>query len=153
MAVGKLFDVKEVDAVNAIKDYTSSNNRSQVIEKGSNKILLDAYNANPSSMNAAISNFKAINHPSKIVILGDMFELGNDSKTEHMIVRETALNQDFKSCYFIGNHFKEGFETESNTFSTKTEFISALQKKPIKDSLILLKGSRGIGLEEIVEYL
>ena len=153
LAVAKKFKVETRLAIEAVKNYSPTNNRSQVIDKDSNKILLDAYIANPTSMQAAVSNFISIKHNQKVVILGDMFELGETSKEEHINLFKTTLEAGFKSNFFIGKHFKDALPQEKNVFLDKLSFIEHLTTNKIENSLVLIKGSRGIGLEDILDHL
>lgn len=153
LAVGKYLGVKVEDAVQAVSTYSPTNNRSQVLETTSNKILLDAYNANPTSMSAALQNFEAIKHPQKVVILGDMFELGDSTHQEHLAIWELAAEGDFDHCFFIGNYFSESLGERPGVFKDKNQFKQFLMDNPIKDSLVLIKGSRSVGLEELVQSL
>ena len=153
LSIAKFFAVEDKKAIDAICKYTPSNNRSQVIEQGSNKILLDAYNANPTSMLAAIENFEAIAHKNKTVILGDMFELGNIADAEHKSLFEQVASKKFDNSFFVGAHFKKCLEKEPNVFENKEELINHLKQKKLTDSLILIKGSRGIGLETILKNI
>lgn len=153
LAIAKYFNIEDKQAVDAICNYIPSNNRSQVIEKNGIEILLDAYNANPTSMTAAIENLKSVDHKYKIAILGDMFELGTDSNKEHIELYHKAMNQGFTYCYFVGNHFKKAIPEANNVFATKEELLNVLRKIELKSSLTLIKGSRGIGLETILDSL
>ncbi|KOY50643.1 UDP-N-acetylmuramoyl-tripeptide--D-alanyl-D-alanine ligase [Polaribacter dokdonensis] len=150
ITIGDYFKVDEEQIKNAIEQYESTNNRSQIIKQNSNLIILDAYNANPSSMEVALENFNSLKATKKIVILGDMFELGDDSLHEHQHIIKMTLNMNFDSCYFVGEHF---YSTKSNAelFKTFDDFKLFLQRnKPISSS-ILIKGSRGMRLERILE--
>lgn len=151
LATGKLFNVPDEKAVSAVKNYNPSNNRSQLIEKGTNKLLLDAYNANPSSMSAAIQSFNEVKHPHKVVILGDMFEMGDEAEKEHKQLYQATLELDFKESYFVGHIFYDVLGQMNQVFKTKEDLIAELKTKKLNDALILLKGSRGMGLEELVD--
>jgi len=151
LAVGKRFNVKENDAIEAVKNYTPTNNRSQVLQKGSNSILLDAYNANPTSMAAALENFSKINTEKKVVILGDMYELGETSKEEHQKIYALASQLGFDACYFLGDLFHDAVSDKSNIFTDKSDLVNTLKQISYQDTFILLKGSRGIGLEKLLE--
>ena len=114
MAVGCYFKLTTKQLKIGIEDYVSVNNRSQIVKQNSNQILLDAYNANPSSMGVALENFKRIQNSNKIAILGDMFELGATSAKEHLeIINQAILT---KGCifYFVGSHFFEQKTSHSN---------------------------------------
>jgi len=150
ICIAEYFQIKYVDIVKAISEYTPSNNRSQIIKTSNNKILLDAYNANPSSMKAAIDSFASDKNSNKILILGDMFELGDYSSEEHKKIVELAKRTKIKS-FFIGKNFK--YHNTENSYDTIENFIKNLEENPIIDCFIFIKGSRGITLEKLVKYL
>lgn len=153
VAVGNYFRVSETDIKNAIESYVPSNNRSQLIQKGTNKIILDAYNANPSSMQAALENFAQLKDTNKIVFLGDMFELGKNSATEHQKIADLANSHNFSKVYLIGKAFsatsaKNAFVSESfESFKNSTNYSN------INNATILIKGSRGMALERLLNLL
>ncbi len=155
LCIGKFFGVSLEDANQAIADYVPGNMRSQIIEKGTNTIILDAYNANPSSMEAAINNLAAMKALKKVAILGDMFELEEEAESEHKKIGELLMSKKFDQVFFCGKLMQAARNTYSagNFYKTKDLLIEALKKNPISDSTILVKASRGIGLETIVEYL
>jgi len=155
LAVGCYFKLTTKQLKIGIEDYVSANNRSQIVKKNSNQILLDAYNANPSSMGVALENFKRIQNSNKIAILGDMFELGATSAKEHLeIINQAILT---KGCifYFIGSHFFEQKTSHSNFlfFETFEDLKSHLKEMAISNTSILIKGSRGMALERVLELL
>lgn len=150
ICIAEYFQIKYVDIVKAISEYTPSNNRSQIIKTSNNKILLDAYNANPSSMKASIDSFASDKNSNKILILGDMFELGDYSSEEHKKIIELAKRTKIKS-FFIGKNFK--YHNTENSYDTIENFIKNLEENPILDCFIFIKGSRGIALEKLVKYL
>ena len=150
ICIAEYFQIKYVDIVKAISEYTPSNNRSQIIKTSNNKILLDAYNANPSSMKASIDSFASDKNSNKILILGDMFELGDYSSEEHKKIVELAKRTKIKS-FFIGKNFK--YHNTENSYDTIENFIKNLEENPILDCFIFIKGSRGIALEKLVKYL
>lgn len=154
ITIGKYFNIDEIDIKNAIENYTPTNNRSQLIEKGSNHIILDAYNANPSSMSAALTNFIQLNAKAKIAILGDMFELGTESLEEHKKLIESLKKQPTIEVFFIGKDFYSNKTTDShfNFFESYDDFMKHYQKKP-HNSTILIKGSRGMALERTLDLL
>lgn len=155
ICIGNYFKVSNEAISEAISTYTPSNNRSQVVKSKRNTIILDAYNANPTSMKSAIESFAIIDHPSKLAILGDMFELGLESEKEHQAIIELIKNDGIRT-FFVGERFYEHKTKETaNTFffKSKENLKEQLKNEVLKDKLILLKGSRGIGLEEIVEKL
>ncbi len=153
--VGHYLEVDPLRIKEAIDNYSPSNNRSQLFQVRTNKVILDAYNANPTSMKGALENFKNIKHPNKVVILGDMLELGEYSNIEHKNIIEYLSNFSFCKIYLVGSNFKEANELNNiNTFLTVGLLQEYLQEqKPIEDSIILIKGSRGTKLETILENL
>ncbi|OOB82101.1 UDP-N-acetylmuramoyl-tripeptide--D-alanyl-D-alanine ligase [Flavobacterium columnare] len=152
ISIGTYFNVSEQDIKQAIENYIPANNRSQLIEKGNNKIILDAYNANPSSMAAALSNFQQLDG-SKIAFLGDMFELGEESLTEHKKIIESILNHTSINFYFIGKNFYSS-KIEKEHIHYYTSFEDFVENKPngINNNTILIKGSRGMALERILDF-
>lgn len=155
IAFGKYFRVDTQKIKKAIENYIPTNNRSQIIEKNSNKIILDAYNANPSSMKVAIENFLNLDGKSKMMILGDMFELGTESLQEHKNIISLVKDKPDVEVLFVGNDFysnrtpKEHF-TFFESFEKLEEYI--LTKKPVNKD-ILIKGSRGMALERTLDLL
>ena len=152
IAMGCFFEVSLENIKKGIESYTPNNNRSQIIQKGSNTIILDAYNANPSSMEVALDNFNSMISPLKIVILGDMFELGVHSKSEHQAVIDEVNSLNFSSAYYVGSHFYElaSDSSKANFFKTTESFRNQLQSLVFKNALILIKGSRGMALESLI---
>jgi UDP-N-acetylmuramoyl-tripeptide--D-alanyl-D-alanine ligase len=155
IAMGCFFEVSLENIKKGIESYTPNNNRSQIIQKGSNTIILDAYNANPSSMEVALDNFNSMISPLKIVILGDMFELGVHSKSEHQAVIDEVNSLNFSSAYYVGSHFFElaSDSSKANFFKTTESFRNQLQSLVFKDALILIKGSRDMALESLLDSL
>ena len=150
IAVAKHFSIKEKNIIKSLESYYPKNNRSQVVQSKSNLIILDAYNANPSSMNEMINSFYKIKKESKVCILGDMGELGIFSKDEH----EEIINLNKKlslKTFYIGSEFRK--LTKKNSFIDFQEFKNYLKDFPITNSTILIKGSRSQKLENIVELL
>ena len=155
LCVGKYFKV-DADAANeAIANYTPQNNRSQIINTASNQIIMDAYNANPVSMQAALETLNGMEHPNKVVILGDMFELGDDSTLEHEKMVEETSNMTLSKAIFCGEASTKaaGKMAGATSFLTKDELAAYLDNNPIQNSLILVKASRGMGLETLVDKL
>lgn len=155
ITIGKYFEVANTQIKEAIENYIPENNRSQLIKKGTNEIILDAYNANPSSMQVAIENFKQLNHNKKIAILGDMFELGEESLEEHKKIIALLREESTITTYFIGKDFYTNKIEEKKIlfFEDFTSFATYLKKIQVSESLILIKGSRGMALERILEFL
>jgi UDP-N-acetylmuramoyl-tripeptide--D-alanyl-D-alanine ligase len=155
ITVGCYFKIENNDIKQALENYQPDNNRSQIINKKNNEIILDAYNANPSSMEVALQNFIQLDKISKIAVLGDMFELGQESIQEHQnIVNILYINADF-DCHIIGKEFYSAKKQKSNLFFYQTfdEFSKYLQKNPFENSFILIKGSRGMALERTLQYI
>ncbi|KAF2326969.1 UDP-N-acetylmuramoyl-tripeptide--D-alanyl-D-alanine ligase [Flavobacterium nitrogenifigens] len=155
VAIGKYFDVKESDIKSAIENYIPANNRSQMMQKGSNEIILDAYNANPSSMAVAITNFLQLDKKNKIMILGDMFELGDESLYEHKVIVDSLANQNEAQCFLLGKSFFANKISKENiqffeTFDAFAEFLTTFK---FDSNMILIKGSRGMALERTLEYI
>ena len=155
ISIGFYFGLDLKKIKKGLESYLPNNNRSQIIRKKSNTIVLDAYNANPSSMAAALDNFNAMKGENKIIILGDMFELGDQSYNEHKAVIGLINLLNFSSVYIVGEHFyKHVFSSKSVFFfKTKDELDKHLKSLSINNSLILIKGSRGMSLEGSVQYL
>ncbi|WP_339837453.1 UDP-N-acetylmuramoyl-tripeptide--D-alanyl-D-alanine ligase [uncultured Flavobacterium sp.] len=155
ITIGKYFKVDDSEIKEAIESYIPENNRSQMIQKNGNEIIMDAYNANPSSMNAALVNFFQLDKNPKIAILGDMFELGDDSFEEHQKIVELVSNHSQVEVYFIGKHFyktKNSFK-HIQFFEDFESFSNILKTKELKNSILLIKGSRGMALERILELV
>jgi len=151
--IGFYFEVSPQQIKEAIEAYIPSNNRSQIVKKGSNTIWVDAYNANPSSMKIAIENFAVSNTPGKVLILGDMFELGEDSHKEHQAIAELIeKHHDWKGVYLIGKEFSL-VKSSGKLFHTVEDFIKWVSENPFTDASILLKGSRGMQMERILELI
>jgi len=150
--MGKYFDVPLENIKNAIEAYIPQNNRSQILDKDDYHIVLDAYNANPNSMEAALENFKNIPGANKIAFLGDMFELGEHSEEEHEKIADLASGMNFDAVYLIGENF---YKTNSDLekFPSFEDFVSFLKNNKIKKGNLLIKGSRGMALERILDHL
>ena len=155
LTIGLYFKVPFNAIKKAIKEYTPSNNRSQIQKTTNNTLVLDAYNANPTSMRYSIINFSNLNTPlSKVVIIGDMLELGKYSKEEHQNIVDLCSNKGFQNVYLVGHHFKETVTPEGfQKFSKAEDLKDFLTTNPISNSYILIKGSRGIALEKITDVL
>lgn len=152
--IGKYFGIDPLLIQEAIANYTPSNNRSQLIQKEKNTIIMDAYNANPTSMLAALSNFASIRHDSKCIILGDMLELGESSAEEHQKIADFIETQNFAEVFLVGPQFKNTVNIKEKKKFDQVELLSNyLKTQPIENKLILIKGSRGIHLEKILELL
>jgi UDP-N-acetylmuramoyl-tripeptide--D-alanyl-D-alanine ligase len=155
ITIGKHFGVSNEKIKFGLENYIPNNNRSQLIEKNSNKIILDAYNANPSSMNAALTNFFQLTEKNKVAILGDMFELGIESSDEHKRLVEFCMNQTEMIFYFIGNDFfnHKNSNTNMNFYETFESFQTNFTKLKTESSFLLIKGSRGMSLERILDII
>jgi len=149
--VGNYFNVADDSINEALSEYTPTNNRSQLHQTEKNKLILDYYNANPTSMKAAIENFASLNVENKCLILGDMLELGEDSVNEHKEIINLLQTKNLNDYYLVGPIFK-GISIE-NSFSNSDEAKDYLQTIHLANKLILIKGSRGIKLEKIVDLL
>jgi UDP-N-acetylmuramoyl-tripeptide--D-alanyl-D-alanine ligase len=155
IAIGEFFNVTAQNIKAAIENFIPTNNRSQLIEKGTNSIILDAYNANPSSMMAALENFIQSQGNQKTVFLGDMFELGPDAEKEHQSIVSYLENNYKGTCYLVGENFNKTTVNFSTIYKFKTfeELKSSLVKTMITNQYVLIKGSRGMALERVLKYL
>jgi UDP-N-acetylmuramoyl-tripeptide--D-alanyl-D-alanine ligase len=154
MAVGNFFEVEPMRIKEAIEEYIPKNFRSQFIQKENNLIILDAYNANPTSMEAALDNFNLMQAPNKIVMLGDMLELGKYSESDHKKIIDFISDSNYSDVFLVGKNFIEAnLNKEFHTFKSSIELKNYLLKHPISNALILVKGSRGTQMEVVVEAL
>lgn len=154
VAIGIYFNISLDTIKQTIENYMPQNNRSQWTKVNGKNILLDAYNANPSSMHVAIENFNQLEGSSKLMILGDMFELGIESDKEHTAIIDEVLKTEIPAV-FIGTHFFEN-QTKTDTvyyYENIEDFFNHLNDFPLKEQLILVKGSRGMALERILEKI
>ncbi len=152
VVIADYFNVSEEQIKKGIENYKPTNNRSQLVIQGSNKLIMDAYNANPSSMVEAINNLVKSESKKKYFILGDMLELGKDSKKEHEAIVQLLIDNELKGV-LVGKLFKSVKQNEYITFSNNEAAKKFLKTNPKKDTLFLIKGSRGIKLETIQEVL
>lgn len=152
--IGQYFDVSP-EAINAgLSGYQPNNNRSQITKTATNTVICDFYNANPSSMTAALSNIELLNATHKTVIIGDMFELGEESEAQHQQIIEQAEKLQVNTLIFIGKHFYEAKQMyKGHFFNTPAEASAFLTENPVSNSLVLLKGSRGMALEQLLPQL
>ncbi|NQY28087.1 MAG: UDP-N-acetylmuramoyl-tripeptide--D-alanyl-D-alanine ligase [Flavobacteriaceae bacterium] len=153
ISIGEYFKVNTYDIISAIETYTPNNNRSQIIHKNNNKIILDAYNANPTSMKAALESFDAIQAENKAVFIGDMFELGETTKEEHQDIVDYIETLNIKHSYIIGEHFKETAHNHKTKSFIDFHSLSDSYNDKLSNYTILIKGSRGMALERILELL
>lgn len=177
IAVGKEFGISLQEAAGAIASYIPSNNRSQLVRTERNTLIVDAYNANPTSVNAALDNFGMLNAPDKAVMLGDMLELGDFSEKEHLDIVTRVKNMGVKA-FFVGKEFGKALEQSKSTavaggsgyvadgkpdagvseaeplhFNTSAELASWLVANPLDGCMILVKGSRGTRMEKVIPVL
>lgn len=150
--VGSYFKVPEEDINDALSNYVADNNRSQLIFKNNKTILLDAYNANPSSMEAAIHNFVKINAERKVIFLGNMLELGKDAKIEHQKIVDLIKQYQFSEVFLVGNLFKE-VVGDFTYFENIDKCIEGMKNIDLSNSTILIKGSRGAKMEKLLYFL
>ncbi|MBN2729476.1 MAG: UDP-N-acetylmuramoyl-tripeptide--D-alanyl-D-alanine ligase [Bacteroidales bacterium] len=155
LAVGLHFGADAGELSKALSSYTPKNKRSQIEKTERNTLVVDAYNANPSSMALALENFASLNAENKIVILGDMLELGVDSPHEHEGILKMALSLNFNRYIFIGKEFGRfaNLSTEAKFFLHVDDASAFLSQENISDALILIKGSRGIRCEKVIPVL
>lgn len=150
ICVANYFKIDKRNIKKAISEYRPDNNRSQVIQTTTNTVILDAYNANPSSMEKMIESFSKIKEQNKVCILGEMGELGKFSKKEHVSIIDLVKNLNL-TTFFIGKEFVN--LKQSNSFLTVEHFNQYIEKNSIKNSTILLKGSRSVALEKVIKQL
>jgi len=150
VAVAKHFNVPDEKIKNAIESYLPSNSRSQMIERGTNKIILDAYNANPSSVKPAIDNFAKMNADKKVIMLGGMMELGETSIAEHAAIVNLIEQHSWHAVVLVGGNFKS---THNNFlyFDTAAEAKQWLNKQHFENTHLLIKGSRSMQMEKVLE--
>ncbi len=155
LCIGKFFEVDASAANNAVAAYTPGNMRSQVVRKENRTIILDAYNANPSIMKSAIENLSNMKADRKILILGDMFELEDESEKEHQELGKLVQALCFSEVYLCGKLMKVAqLEIPSaKHFERKDDLIEVLKTNDFNGATVLVKASRGIGLEAVVDFL
>lgn len=152
--VGIHFGVDMPTIVSALENYKPSNNRSQFISTSSNKLIVDAYNANPTSMKAALDNFISLKSDSeKALILGDMLELGKDSEAEHGKIVEMIAASGIKKVMLVGQNFASVAKSGMSTFKNVDELIPVLTDNKLNGCLVLIKGSNSMKLTKVVEHL
>lgn len=177
IAVGREFGISLQEVAGAIASYIPSNNRSQLVRTERNTLIVDAYNANPTSVNAALDNFSMLNAPDKAVMLGDMLELGDFSEKEHLDIVTRVKNMGVRA-FFVGKEFGKALEQSKSTavaggsgyvadgkpdagvseaeplhFNTSVELASWLEANPLDGCMILVKGSRGTRMEKVIPVL
>ncbi|CAM2935195.1 UDP-N-acetylmuramoyl-tripeptide--D-alanyl-D-alanine ligase [Flavobacterium frigoris] len=155
ITIGRYFEVDDLSIKEALEGYVPENNRSQLLTIGTNQIILDAYNANPSSMAVAIENFLQLDNSNKIAVLGDMFELGIESLAEHKAIVDLLIKEDNMACYFIGKDFYQNQIDKENFhfYDTFGDFSDSIKGVGFDNKMILIKGSRGMALERTLDYL
>jgi UDP-N-acetylmuramoyl-tripeptide--D-alanyl-D-alanine ligase len=155
ITIGNYFKVNKEEIKSAIENYIPSNNRSQIIQKGTIKIILDAYNANPTSMKAALENFEKQKGLYKICILGDMFELGEDAEKEHQYIADLVSTMAFNHIVLIGKNFYKTklVSPKVSVFKSFLDFKDSFNFSQLTDASLLIKGSRGMALERVLDYL
>lgn len=154
IAIGRFFGMDAQNINHGLANYEPKNNRSQLAKTNHNLVICDFYNANPSSISAAVENLASQSDEQKVAILGDMFELGQESAIQHQLIAETTLAKGFALSIFIGEQFfGTKVETPALFFKTAEEAKAFLTTSPIKGALVLLKGSRGMALEKLLPLL
>ena len=154
IAIGEHLRVDLQYIRDGIAEYQPDNNRSQLIQKGTNTILLDAYNANPSSMQVAISNFAKMPQIQKVLILGDMFEMGPTANQEHDELLQWCTQFGFTKIYTLGDHFSAiSVNSDISTPSSMEKLGEEIKTVDYQNTAFLIKGSRGMKMERIVDYL
>lgn len=161
VAIGRYFDIDEERMRDAIANYTPDNHRSQRLETARNTLVVDCYNANPSSMRAAVGDFLAEplgGRKRRVLILGDMLELGAWSAEEHAAILRQAMQDPAAELHLVGAEFARAYAAAEaservSCYPSRTELAETLRSQPLTDALVLLKGSHGIGLEQVVELL
>jgi len=152
VAVGSHFGVPEEKIRTAIEAYNPSNSRSQLVQKGANRIILDAYNANPSSMKLAIENFAQVREDNKVLVLGAMAELGEDSLEEHRSLVELIGQHSWREVLLVGGDFRK-IDHPYKSFDQAADAGEWLQRQHPSGWSFLVKGSRSTGMEQVLHYL
>tara|TARA_B100001287_G_scaffold275360_1_gene282783 strand:- start:10018 stop:11298 length:1281 start_codon:yes stop_codon:yes gene_type:complete len=154
ISIGYYFGISLESIGVGVKKYKSINNRSQLIKKEKNTIILDAYNANPTSMMSGLKYFNKIRSKNKVLVLGDMYELGSDEVKYHQEIIDYCEKIEAKSIFLIGSIFRQTKFSEKNLYFESTdELIKSKKLKEITDSMFFVKGSRGVKLEKIINYI
>ena len=154
VAIGQHFNVPSENIKNAIESYQPNNNRSEIIHRGSTKIILDAYNANPTSMLAALKNLKQLNADLKYLFLGDMFELGKEAEKEHQAIANFTEDNFDENIFLVGeNFYKTTTKSSTKKFKSFEDLKPFIKSLDLSNSTVLIKGSRGMALERILEFL
>ena len=160
LAVGQQFGVSFEEAVKAIEAYVPANKRSQMTKTDRNTLIVDAYNANPTSMSAALENFSNVAADCKVALLGDMLELGAESVSEHVAVIKSACSRDLSMVCFVGKEFQSASSevapevlSVARFFATSDELAAYLSSEPLSGATVLIKGSRGTRMENVIPVL
>lgn len=153
VVIAKHFNMNDQLIQKGIEEYVPQNNRSQVIKKEHNTIYLDAYNANPSSLEAALRNFAAMDMPHKIAIIGDMFEMGSFAQQEHANMISFCNTLGLEKVWLVGEEFSKQSAEGMLQFVTTADAVTYLQQKPLSGKNIFIKGSRGMKLESLLEFM
>jgi UDP-N-acetylmuramoyl-tripeptide--D-alanyl-D-alanine ligase len=152
-SVGKYFGISLDEIAEGLASYEPHNNRSQIVLTSQNTLILDAYNANPSSMALAIQSFMELEGKNKVLILGDMLELGDEQDAEHLKIIDMISGLNLYEIFLVGEIFRKNAPTSIRTFGTVDELNSYLDLNSLEGCKILIKGSRGIQLEKVVENI
>ena len=158
LAVGEYFGVARRDAIEAVEGFIPDNNRSQMVRTARNTLIVDAYNANPSSMHAALDNFRLVEAPRKLALLGDVRELGAESLTEHTKVLRLLLDAGIPAC-LVGDEFRQALDQLQPTpgqfhrYPDSAALADALAADPVTDTVLLIKGSHSIQMERVLDRL
>jgi len=154
ICIGAFFNLTVEQINKGLSGYMPNNNRSQLTKTESNTLICDFYNANPSSMTAALQNISSLTAANKVAIIGDMFELGPEAPEQHEEIARLALESGLNTVIFIGKNFNAVKDQHTGEFfNTPAAALEWIEANPIKDSLVLLKGSRGMALEQLLPVL
>lgn len=156
ICIADFFELSPAQINSGLEGYFPSNNRSQLTKTETNTVICDFYNANPSSLSAALANLESLESNHKVAIIGDMFELGEESPKQHEEIADQALSSGLQLVLLIGKDFfalKDYFKDQGLFFSTPAEALEWLKNNPVTNSLVLLKGSRGMALEHLLPQL
>lgn len=158
IAVGRKFGISTAEAIEAISAYIPANNRSQMMQTERNTLIIDAYNANPTSMAAALDNFENISGGDKAVLLGDMRELGDDSVQEHRNILAKLKAADINEIFLVGEEFGKAIDIDGSAdniswFISSDRLAEYLKNNKLENRTILIKGSRGIMMEKTLREL
>ncbi len=153
VSFGQYFKVPAADIKSAIESYIPENNRSQVIRLGTNVFIFDAYNANPSSMKPAVENFARLDAEKKVLILGEMYELGEESEKEHLELAELVSGFSFDRVILVGTAFRQAAaRLKCNYFNDHSELKAWFESLNFENTTFLIKGSRGVALEKAFQF-